>query len=138
MIVGGRFLTVSCAKHRDAPIAAVNIDISISNITLRTDGDMEIRYIYTVRYEDSIGELRIEGVLYNREEDLQYAQKIASSFANDRRALPQDFLERMVNTINYICSINSTLPLRLIDLAPPILPPTLTINREEVSASATS
>ena len=136
MITGGRFLSVTAAKNKDVPIAAVNIDISISSMELRELGDMEIKYSYTVNYEEGVGQLKIEGVLYNRENDAKLAKEIVEKWTTDKKSVPQSFLVGLINSINYICSINSPLPLRLIDLAPPILPPTLSLNAEQGAASS--
>jgi len=135
MITGGRFLSLSAKKTKEVPISAVNIDISLSSITLAQTGDLQINYIYTVKYEEDVGELVIEGIIYDRLDSQEQAKSIVSQFSSDKKSLPQDFLVRVINSINYICSINSPLPLRLIDLAPPILPPQLQLNPEEVVAT---
>ncbi|MEM4368415.1 MAG: hypothetical protein QXO21_05350 [Candidatus Anstonellales archaeon] len=135
MIFGGRFFSIHAEKFSDMPINAVNVDIALTAINLLEENELEIRYVYTVDYADNVGRLVIEGVVFDRLNSPEEAKKIADAFNTDKSQVPREYVSNVINAINYICSINSPLPLKVIELAPPILPPQIQLEEESVNAA---
>ncbi|MCX8167050.1 MAG: hypothetical protein N3E37_04315 [Candidatus Micrarchaeota archaeon] len=130
MIFGGRFFAVHAEKFSDMPVNAVNVDIALTAINLVADNELEINYVYTVDYTDNVGRLVIEGVVFDRLESAEEARRIAEAFNTDKKQVPREYISNVVNAINYICSVNSPLPLKIVELAPPILPPQINLEEE--------
>ncbi|MEM3030889.1 MAG: hypothetical protein QXH27_04095 [Candidatus Micrarchaeia archaeon] len=124
MITGGKITSVEARRESDEPITGLSINIGLDALKVNGE-DIEIKYTYTVAYAEKVGSLKIQGILYAKEEPKR-ASEIERTWDGEKR-LPADFAEVVLNTINFTCSTNGTLVVRPINLAPPMIPPKIEI-----------
>ncbi|VVB57635.1 Uncharacterised protein [uncultured archaeon] len=72
-----------------------------------------------------VGVLRMRGSLLSHEEAKQ-AKEISAGWAADRK-LPDAFSELVLNAINFTCGTNGVLVVRPVNLAPPMVPPRISL-----------
>lgn len=127
MITGGKIISVEARRFSPEPTKGLKINISIDDI--KVDGNnMTISYTYTATYEDAVGELIVKGELYAVEEN---AAEIEKEWKKEKKTLPTDFANAILNTINYTASVNGTFVVRPVNLPSPMLPPRFTIAKKE-------
>lgn len=127
MIVGGRIDEVTGKKNNEEAIKGLNIDIMLEDV--KVDGEnIEIKYKYTARYEDDVGEIAIRGLLATKEEK-GFAKEIASEW-KAKKKVPEAFAETILNAINYSGSANGTLIARVVNLSPPLVPPRISLQKK--------
>jgi len=124
MIIGGKITSIEARRDKDDPITGLNINIGLDGLKVSGE-DVEIKYTYTVSYAENVGSLKIQGILYAKEEKGR-ASEIERDWREQKR-LPADFAEIVLNTINFACGTNGTLVVRPINLAPPMIPPKIEI-----------
>ncbi|MCK4714776.1 MAG: hypothetical protein KAT35_04320 [Candidatus Aenigmarchaeota archaeon] len=113
-------------------ISGININILLEDVLVRGQ-DIEITFKYTVNYADKIGSLIMRGLMTATGE-LAECQQVSKEWT-DRRRLPKEFAEDVLNTINYACGTNGTLVVRAINLSPPMVPPRILVTAEGASGS---
>ena len=72
-----------------------------------------------------VGVLRMKGALLSHE-DAKLAKDIAAGWEADRK-LPDQFSELVLNAINFTCGTNGVLVVRPVNLAPPMVPPRISL-----------
>ena len=71
--------------------------------------------------------MKIIGTLESKE-DLKAAKEIESTWKASKK-LPDAFAEIVLNTVNYTCGTNGTLVVRPVNLAPPLIPPKIELQK---------
>jgi len=133
MIKGARILEVNAKRESTAAIQGLGINIALNEV--KVDGaEITINYTYTVKYEKNVGELKMVGEVYF-EEDAKKAKEIEKQWT-EKKSLPNDFAEIVLNTINYTCSTNGVLVVRPVNLSPPMIPPRIQLGRAGGTAKA--
>lgn len=124
MIRGGKINAVEAKREKPGPIKGLSINIGLDDV--RAEGkNITIEYTYNAKYEDAVGFLKIQGEIY-AEEEAKKAKEIVKSW-KDKKVLPEDFAELVLNSINYTCGTNGTLVVRTVNLSPPMIPPRITL-----------
>jgi len=131
MITGGKIDKVEAVRKNDGPISGLSINIGLDDVRVK-GAEVSINYTYTVTYADNIGELKISGVMYAKEEATK-SKEIEKSWKAGKK-LPDDFAEVVLNTINFTCGSNGTLVVRPVNLSPPMIPPKIEIAKASARA----
>ncbi|VVB66087.1 Uncharacterised protein [Candidatus Gugararchaeum adminiculabundum] len=126
MITGGRIDKVEASRKNEGPISGLSINIGLDNVTVKGN-DISVEYTYTVTYAEDVGELKIGGAMFAKEDPTR-AKEIEKSWKAERK-LPDDFAELVLNTINFTCGSNGTLVVRPVNLSPPMIPPKIEISK---------
>ncbi len=128
MIVGGKIERVEAEKKKDGKIEGLKIDIKIDDVKVK-DENVEIKYTYTAEYAKGMGEIKISGVLYAKEDE-KVAKEISESWNKDKknRTIPKSYASSLLSAINYTGSANGTLVARVLNLSPPLVPPKLQVS----------
>ncbi len=119
-------MSVEAKRLNDEEVRGLDINIAIDDVKVN-GGDVEVAYTYAVTYAQGVGSLRITGVL-NAKEEQKSAQEIGESWKKDKK-LPDAFAEVVLNTVNFTCGTNGTLVVRPVNLAPPMIPPRIQIQK---------
>lgn len=129
MFTGGKIKTVEARRLKEGEVKGFNVNINIEGLRFKEDSDeeLEIDYTYTVDYKDEVGKLTISGVIFGKE-DKKEAEKVVKLWKEDKR-IPQDYSEKLLNAINYTATINAVYLSRLVNLAPPFIPPRLSMSK---------
>ncbi|MEM2963532.1 MAG: hypothetical protein QXW70_02460 [Candidatus Anstonellales archaeon] len=128
MIVSGRINSVEVRKDSDEPMVGISINISMDDVKIN-GRRVEVYYTYHAKYDKDVGSLKMSGVLYANEEE-KTAKKIKEKWEKERK-LPDDFAEAVLNTVNFTCSTNGILAVRIVNLSPPMMPPKISIQKQE-------
>ncbi len=126
MITGEKVLEVS-GKKGEGEIKGFSIGIHIDGVSV-DGGNVEIGYTYTVNYGEGAGELKMRSRLLAKE-DVALAKKISEEWES-RGALPAEYAETVVRTVNYSGSANGTLVARVLGLPMPQIPPKVTLKQK--------
>ncbi|OIO21249.1 hypothetical protein COV61_04840 [Candidatus Micrarchaeota archaeon CG11_big_fil_rev_8_21_14_0_20_47_5] len=126
MIVNGKITSVEARRDSDAQMSGLSVNISMDGV--KVEGKrVEVSYTYIATYDEKVGELKLKGVLYANEEE-KAAKKIKERWEKEKK-LPEEFAEVVINTINFTCSTNGIFATRVVNLAPPMVPPRISIGK---------
>ncbi|MEW6328761.1 MAG: hypothetical protein AB1468_01455 [Candidatus Micrarchaeota archaeon] len=126
MITGGKMEYVEAKRDKYEVAKGLSLNITIDDIVL-SDGELEVKYTYIANYQDGVGELTIRGSVFAREES-ERTDAIMEGWTRTKN-LPEDFVESVLNSINYACGVNGIQVVRVLDLAPPIVAPKIELAR---------
>jgi len=126
MIKGARIIEVQAKRDSMNPIEGLGINIALNEVTVKGN-EITIKYTYTVKYEKNVGELKMTGEIFF-EEDPKKIKDVEKQW-KDKKTLPNDFAEIVLNSINYTCSTNGVLVVRSVNLSPPMIPPRIQLGK---------
>jgi len=110
MITGLKVSSVSANRPTDDMIANMKFNINFDDVKV-ADDNVEVMYTFTAIYEgqDSkqVGDLKIVGKLLAKETKAK-AKEIADTWQN-KKTLPVDFAEDVINLLNFECGSRGTL-----------------------------
>ncbi len=130
MIVSGKINSVEARRDSDEPMVGLSINITMDDVKVNGKR-VEVYYTYAAKYDKDVGMLKMSGVLYANEEE-KLSKKIKERWEKDKK-LPEEFAEIILNTVNFTCSTNGILAVRVVNLSPPMMPPRITIGKGEES-----
>ena len=127
MIIGGRIDSIEGKKAKEDGIEGLNINIGIDGVKIEGE-KVEISYTYTANYSTDIGHITIKGTIF-AEEDKKQGSEIENEWKKNKK-LPENYLEPVLNAINYAGSANGTLIARVLNLSPPLVPPRIQVAKK--------
>ncbi|MFA5105632.1 MAG: hypothetical protein WC506_01605 [Candidatus Micrarchaeia archaeon] len=131
MITGGTIDYVEAKREKEGDPKGIGIDIQVSSV--KVEGrKITLKYEYKVVYNEGIGNLKMMGTLFADEEPKK-AKEIEESYKKDKR-LPDDFAEVVLNTVSFTCGTNGIFVIRPVNLAPPLVPPKIELNKAAKSS----
>lgn len=133
MIKGGRILSVEAKREKIEPIKGLSINIAIDNVAVKGK-NITVSYTYSANYENGVGKLLMKGDIL-LEETEKKAKEIEDVW-KDKKTLPQEMAELLLNSINYVCGTNGTLVVKVVNLSPPMLPPKITLAKGRATGRA--
>jgi len=128
MITGIKITKVEAVRNSDLEVAGLNINIGVDKVSAK-GADVSIEFNYAATYLDTVGELKMSGVLSSKE-DLKLAKEIVDKWGKEKK-LPDSYAELVLNAINYACGTNGTLVVRAVNLSPPIVPPRIQLGPQQ-------
>jgi len=124
MILGIKNTDVEVHRYNDEAIAGMTMNINMQEVKVNKQ-DVEIKFSYTIFYDKGVGMMKVDGILYAKEE-LKKAKEIETAWKNQK--LPPEFAEAVLNTINYSSGTEGTFFARPLNLAPPVVPPKIELS----------
>jgi len=131
MITSTRITKVEAERKSNEAITGVRFNINIQNV--KTSGEeVEVEYAFEVTYQgkkEDVGHLTITGNLQAKEE-----KKVVANIEKEwkeKKRLPIEFAETVINTINFVCGANGTLVSLPVGLTPPIPMPQAKLQTQE-------
>jgi len=125
MIVGGKIISVEARRDNDGESTALNMNINIDDVTEK-NGIVSVAYTYSVDYSPGVGSLRMTGLI-NFKDDGK-GREIMKAW-REKKQLPADVAEEFINSVTYAGSVNGTLVVRVLNLAPPIVVPRIRVGK---------
>ncbi len=125
MITGGKIISVEARKERDGPVMGMNTNVATDDVQINGD-EVCVKYTFTMNYDPQIGSLKMSGEIISKEDSARI--KDISKQWKDKKSLPVDYTEELLNAITYTCGINGVLVVRALGLPAPINPPRLRIS----------
>ncbi|MFH0737186.1 MAG: hypothetical protein V1827_00955 [Candidatus Micrarchaeota archaeon] len=140
MIVGERILEVSGNKALKGNPKGLGINIALEDVKLNEENKdiIEITYVYTANYQENIGEIKIKGILLEREDGKTSkfdARNIAETWKKSKK-VPDDYASIVLSQVNYSGSANGTLLARVLNLSAPLIPPRIQLNKGAEAGAA--
>ncbi|MCC7552169.1 hypothetical protein KO317_00700 [Candidatus Micrarchaeota archaeon] len=133
MIRGGKINSVEAKRDKQDAIQGLSINIALDDV--KADGkNITISYTYNAKYEEGVGILKIQGEIF-MEEEIKTAKEIVKTWG-EKKTLPENFAELVLNSINYTCGTNGTLVVRTVNLSPPMIPPRISLAKGAGTAKA--
>lgn len=124
MIISIRITEIDAKRNKfDVSIPGFEVLFNVEDVKVENDL-VKVKYVYTANYRDDIGYISLKGELVAKE-DAETIKKISDNLKEKR--LPTDYMEKLVNTINYFGTTNATLVATALGVVPPIKTPTLRI-----------
>ena len=129
MILNGRLDSVLVQRMADQPTHGMVIDLRFTDV--RDLGDnLEAAFEYTVDYQKGVGGLKMAGRLLVAPPSPAEKTLVLNSLRR-HRSLPGGFAQEAINGAHYLCTINSPLATRMVDLSPPIAPMQINLSTPE-------
>ncbi len=132
MIVNGKINSIEARRDKDGDMVGLSVNISMDDVKV-AGKRVEIYYSYVAKYDEGVGELKIKGVLYANEDE-KSAKAIKERWEKEKK-LPEEFAEIVINTVNFTSSTNGIFATRVVNLAPPMVPPKISLGKGEVRGS---
>jgi hypothetical protein len=123
MIVGDRINRIDAQINPDESFSGFKIDIKMGEVRKEAADRLLIDYVYTLDY-DKVGKVLLYGTVF--ESDAKKIPQLEDAWKKTKR-LPQDYVEELVNIINFVGSAHGTIVTRVLNIRPPIIPPKLSI-----------
>jgi hypothetical protein len=125
MITGMKITEVEAKKGTDGPVPNFDALFDFEDVKVNKD-EVTLRFVYTAKYSDSGGYIRVKGILTSKE-DKETAKKVEEESKNKR--VPTEYIQSVVNTINYFGATNATVIASVMNMVPPIKMPALTFTK---------
>lgn len=130
MIVGNRVTSIE-AKRGDKEIKGLDIKIGFKDVRENKNdkGILDIDYEYIAGYREEAGEIKITGTIFAKEDE-KTKKAILDSWKKNNR-LPEEYMENLLNNVNFMGAANGTIIAKVLNTAPPLLPPRLRMQKKE-------
>ncbi len=127
MILGDRVNKVEVEAKDRTKYEGLKINIKIEDVKETKDGKLE--FYYTTAYDyGPMGYMKISGTILAEEEKKERKRLLDSWKKN--KSLPKDYLEKLLNVINFVDSAHGTIIARVVNIRPPIRAMRLTIKEK--------
>ncbi|MEM2948454.1 MAG: hypothetical protein QXY05_04380 [Candidatus Anstonellales archaeon] len=128
MIVGNRVSSIE-AKRGEKEIKGLDIRIGFKDVREGKDADvLEIDYEYVASYREDAGEIKIGGTIFAKENE-KTKKAILDAWKKDKK-LPDEYMEVALNNINFMGAANGTIIAKVLNTAPPLIPPRLRMQKK--------
>ena len=121
MILNG--VIESVEMHRspsDEPVSALDVNVRITDVR-DIGGNLEATFLYEVNYEKDLGLLRMSGRLLVAPPSKEAKNDVLGAWAQGQ-STPIGFSQEVINAAYHLCTINSVLVSRIVNISPPIPP----------------
>jgi len=125
-IFGDRVDGIEARVHKRERWSGLSINISMRDVKEGANGVVEFHYAYAATYGDKVAEIKIEGVMFARFDSDEEKEKVLNLW-KEKKKVPKEHLAVLLNAINYACSAHGTIIARVLNFAPPLIPPRLRV-----------
>ncbi len=117
MIVSGKILAVDGFRGQKNDFSKLSTKLDVTGVTF-TDKAITVSYVHMSSFGEEVGVVRVRGII-TTEENASELKQIKNHFES-KKELPEEFLKKLLGTINYICASQAVLVARALDLPAPI------------------
>jgi len=123
MIVNSRVNKIEATREKDGPGKGLKIKIDIKDVGGKGE-DVDVGYEFTAEYVEDVGKIFLAGEITDRVE--KKAADEARKMWKEKKEISPEYKLSLLNSINYVASIEGVLASKIVRLPPPIAPPRLT------------
>jgi hypothetical protein len=123
MIVNSRVNKIEATREKDGPGTGLKIQIDIKDVGGKGE-DVNVGYEFTAEYVEGVGKIFVAGEITDRVE--KKAADEARKMWKEKKEISPDYRLSLLNSINYVASVEGVLASKIVRLPPPIAPPRLT------------
>ncbi|MDD5337326.1 MAG: hypothetical protein PHS02_02480 [Candidatus ainarchaeum sp.] len=127
MITSLKVTEIDAKRGTSAQGGGFEVMFNIEDVKVEKE-DVKIAFVYTAKYKEGEGYIKLKGEMVSRE-DKETVKKVEQEMKNKR--LPADYMQRLVNTVNFFGTTNATVISTVLNVAPPIRMPNLQFNQGE-------
>jgi hypothetical protein len=131
MIVGDKINKIEADVSGTANYEGFKIDIKMGDVRKEAADRLLISYIYTVDY-GAVGKVSLYGVVV--EGDAKLIPNLEETWTKTKR-LPTDYMEQLINVINFLGCAHGTIIARVLNVRPPIIAPKLAVKQADAEAT---
>lgn len=129
MIIGDKVSKVEADIKDRKQHKGVKLNIVVKGVKEAEDNRIGFDYLYDVSYGDDIGYIKVEGTMFAQEEE-GMRDKILRDW-KDKKKIADNYMERLLNAINFSATAHSTIIARVLSYSPPLVPPKITVNKKK-------
>lgn len=126
MIVGDRVTKIESEIKERKAHNGLKLNIAIKDVSSENDR-VVFDYLYEVTYTD-VGYIKIFGKMFANEEE-KLEKEIHDSWKKNKK-IPEEYMEKLLNAINFTATSHATLVARVMNYSPPLIPPRLTMKKK--------
>ncbi|MCX6768835.1 MAG: hypothetical protein NTY83_03290 [Candidatus Micrarchaeota archaeon] len=123
MIVNSRVNRIEATREKDGPGKGLKIQIDIKDVGGKGE-DVDVGYEFTAEYVEGVGKIFLAGEITDRT-DKKIADE-ARKMWKEKKEISSEYRLSLLNSINYVASIEGVLASKIVRLPPPLAPPRLT------------
>ena len=121
MILNGVIETVEAVRSPIVKeITSLEVDLRITEIN-KTGDNLEVGFSYEATYGEDIGYLRMGGRILVAPPSKKDLQEVTESWEKTKTT-PLGFSQEVINAAYHMCTVNSVLATKIINLSPPMPP----------------
>ncbi len=132
MITAMRVTEIEAKKEKMDQSMGFDVTFNVENVDINKD-EVKLKFVYTASYKGNAGIIRIRGEMIATE-DKDTVKGIEAELKNNR--LPAEYMQKVVNAVNYFGTTNATVIATVIQLVPPINMPTLQFKMTQAAPAA--
>lgn len=121
--------SIEAKKNIDKKSTNFEVFFNIEDVKVEDDA-INVKFNYRAKYNNDGGHIAIKGEL-SAKENKETIKKIQAGLKD--KMFPPEYLQRIINTINYFGSSNATVVASVINLIPPIKLPVLKLNQKKTN-----
>ncbi len=122
MIIGDRVDKIEAEIKERKAHKGLKLNITLTDLTETREGRLLFKYVYTSEY-DGVGYITIHGEMLAEEDD-KTKKTLLDDWKNGKK-VKKEYMERLLNAINYSATSHATLIARVLSYPPPLVPPRL-------------
>ncbi len=128
MILNGLIESVEVQRSPvGGPIQSLETDLKITDVK-EVQGNLEATFFYEVKYGQDIGFVRMAGRLLVSAPNKAAQDDVLAAWSKDK-STPLGFSQEVVNAAYNLCTINSVLATRIVNLSPPFPPMSIDLTK---------
>lgn len=121
MITRIRITDIDAKRVPEQRVQGFDVRFNIEKSEVVND-EIRVRFAYEANYKGGSGHIRLKGELVSKE-DKETTKKVEEELKAGK--LPAEYMQRVVNAVNYYGTTNATVVASVIDIVPPIRMPNL-------------
>ena len=131
MITKIRINEITVKRPEDAKNAGFDVLFNVEGIKVN-GAEVIINYAYAASYKGNGGIIQIKGII-TANEDEKTIKAIETEMKNNK--LPPEYMQNVINTINYFGTSNATVIASIVGMPAPIRMPKLALGQKETDAT---
>lgn len=131
MITRIRINEVDAKRVPEKKVQGFDVRFNIDKTEVVND-EIRVNFAYEANYKGDSGHIKLRGEIISKE-DKETTKKIEDDLKEGR--LPTDYMQKIVNAVNYYGTTHATVVASVIDIVPPIRMPTLHFKQAEKTES---
>jgi len=117
-ITGGKIIAIEAKRDKAEVPKGMSMNVSIEDVSASKE-DVTVQFVFSVVYNDSVGSIKITGLMHAKEE-AKKAKEIAKEW-KDNKKVPDDFAEMLMNYVAYAGGITGTFVSQSLGLNAPLM-----------------
>lgn len=129
-LTGGRIVSLEAKRDKVEPPKGRDINVSIRDVAVNKE-ELTVQFDFVAVYHEAVGSIKVSALMHAKE-DAKKAKDIVKEW-KEKKQLPDDFSEMLMNYALYVGGIGGTFVAQLFGLDAPIVLMPVKIGKGPVS-----